>query len=123
MRITKINYGSISNTETIKYKNIPVLLTFENPNEMDVFELNIHYFYTESTDKNVLTGFTMNESLVEYTDITTIAGDILKYVNACIAERSSGIREGFTISPQLYNYVDIIVHEALKKYKIEVEND
>lgn len=121
MNITKTSFGTVFTLSTVKYESIPILLTFECDGEMDVFSLNVHYEDTDGT--KILTHFILNESLTTYSDRTTIAYDVCEYVNSCISEHSSAIRKKFKIIAELCNYIDNIIDEVMKKYKIEEQNE
>jgi len=119
MEITKISFGKVFNHSTVKYESIAVFLTFENDGEMDVVELNIHYVDTDGT--RVLTYFTFDENNVNYY-LDTISVDVCEYLNGRISEVFGGrsaIRTNFEITDAICNYIDNVVDEAMKKYKID----
>lgn len=115
MKVTKNSLGAVVTHSTIKYESIPVYLTFENDDEMDVVTLNIHY---EDTDmEKVLTCFTFDKDKRTYL-IDTVSVDVCDYLNDRISEKIHGcsaIRTNFEITDELCEYIDNIIDEAMKK--------
>lgn len=116
MKITKYTFGTEFTHSTVKYESKAILLTFENDGEMDVVELNVHYVDTDGT--RLLLYFTFDENNVTY-HRDTVSSDVCDYLNDKITRNGSGIREKFEVTDEICNYIDNIVDEAMKKYKIE----
>jgi hypothetical protein len=121
MEITKVSFGKVFNHSTVKYESIAVFLTFECNGEMDVVELNVHYIDTDGT--RVLSWLTFDDFDARYY-LDTVSSDVCDYLNGRISEKIHGcsaIRTNFEVTDELCNYIDNVVDETMKKYKIKVE--
>ncbi len=108
----------------IKQMMIPVELIFHNaePGAEDTFTLNFHYTDIDDGKEKLLDFVTFNEALTMYHDRSCFAFDFINFVNDCISEGSSEIKEGFTdVFDGLYNYIDNVVDEIMRDYGLVEE--
>jgi len=91
--------------------------------EEDIFTLNLHY--VDTGKRRLGEGgkhyqyFTFNESGVQYNDRSCVAFDFINFINDCIKEGSSTIKEDFEdVWDNLQDYIDDVVDELFRDYNI-----
>ncbi len=121
MRITKHTYSNAPSVlSTIREMEERIYIVFESGPEMDIVTLNM--IYEDRDGENWLSHFKIEDTDTEYTDRTTIAGDVLSYLNECINDNTKCFSDRFEITQGLFNIIDNIIEQAIKKHNIKEEN-
>jgi len=117
MEVEKHSVGNDRVISSVILKAKSVYITFVNDEEMDIVELVIYFEHKD--DEYLLSHFQIEEKDRRYyTDRTTIAADILDYLNNAIGDGEKCFSEKFEVTQELYDYVDNIIEEVLQKYSI-----
>jgi hypothetical protein len=124
MNIKDHNFGVKSVVETVKLIEQQILVSFVDGEETDVLEFTM--FYEDRDGENWLSYFTIeNNHDDKIVHRSCMPECLLNHLNSCIEEEDSMssstkcFSKKFEVTPDLLNYVDNIIEEAMQKSNIQ----